>query len=232
MGEGTQRREIPQRSTGWATRTADAMASVGLTPNQVSIGSVVAALAGASALIASAQVGDGARAALLVVAALCMPLRLLLNMLDGMLAVEKGMHSPLGDLYNELPDRIADVLFLGAAGVAAAGVASVGGPGGVDLGLALGAVAAVLALFTAYIRTLGASLGVGNHFAGPLAKPARMWVLGATCLVASVEPWLPWSTGSALLVGLGVIALGSLVTCVRRLRLIARDLRQADGEAA
>src|SRR5699024_7327862 len=115
--QGTDRRAIPQRSTFWAAKLADAMYAAKLTPNMVSVGSVIFAVIGAAGLIASALVTtDSARAVCLVVTASCIPLRLLLNMLDGMLAGEKGMHTPTGDLFNDVPDRIADLVLAAPAG--------------------------------------------------------------------------------------------------------------------
>ena len=223
MNHGTDRREIPQRSTRWAAKSADLLAAAKLTPNQISIGSVLFAAAGAAALIWSAYTDDAViRTFLLAAAAACIPLRLLLNMLDGMLAVEKGMNSPVGDIYNELPDRISDVLFLGAAGIATAGLVTAGR---VDVGLVLGFLAAILAVLTAYIRCLGAALGTGNFFDGPLAKPHRMWLLMIGVLVGIAEPWLPWPEGWALFCTLALIALGSLLTCARRLRRVSAVLR-------
>ncbi|MER2136017.1 MAG: CDP-alcohol phosphatidyltransferase family protein [Arthrobacter sp.] len=230
MSHGTDRREIPQRSSRWAAKTADLLAGAKLTPNQISVGSVVFAAVGAAALIWSAYTNDaGTRAVLLAAAAVCIPLRLLLNMLDGMLAVEKGMSSPVGDLYNELPDRISDVLFLGAAGIATAGLVTAGR---VDVGLTLGFLAAILAVLTAYIRCLGAALGTGNFFDGPLAKPHRMWLLMIGVLVGIAEPWLPWPDGWALFCTLALIALGSLLTCARRLRRISAALRARSKDLA
>ncbi|MCC3270982.1 CDP-alcohol phosphatidyltransferase family protein [Arthrobacter gengyunqii] len=223
MSQGTDRRKIPQRSSRWAAKSADILAAAKLTPNQISVGSVVFAAAGAAALIWSAHVDDAIiRAVLLAAAAACIPLRLLLNMLDGMLAVEKGMSSPVGDIYNELPDRISDVLFLGAAGIATAGLVTADR---VDFGVTLGFVAAILAVLTAYIRCLGAALGTGNFFDGPLAKPQRMWLLMVGVLVGIAEPWLPWSEGWVLFGTLALIALGSLLTCARRLRRVSAALR-------
>lgn len=223
MNQGTDRRAIPQRSTRWAAKAADLLAAARLTPNQISVGSVLFAAAGAAALIVSAFTeNDAARAILLAAAAACIPLRLLLNMLDGMLAVEKGMSSPVGDVYNELPDRIADVLFIAAAGIATAGLITAGG---IDFGIILGFTAAILAVLTAYIRSLGAALGTGNFFDGPLAKPHRMWLLMIGCLAAVAESWLPWTPGWVLVVTLALIVLGSLFTCMRRLRRISAVLR-------
>ena len=51
------------------------------------------------------------RGVILLLAALCIQLRLVCNLLDGMVAVEHGKGSPSGPIWNELPDRFADVLF-------------------------------------------------------------------------------------------------------------------------
>ena len=221
----SMRREIPQRTTGWARRLARGAQNIGLTPNGVSIASVVLAAIGCAAFVgvgvATASGSSGWRVGLLLVAAATPPLRLFCNMLDGMLAVEGGLQSPVGDLYNELPDRISDVLFLAGAGYAAVAV-----PGGV----AVGWVAATLALLTAYVRSLGAAQGLSNHFEGPMPKPRRMWILVAGTLLSLLEPVttvpLGVPAGAVLVVALGVIGLGSLATVVVRLRLVAGDLNR------
>lgn len=217
------RRDVPQRTAGWAQRIAQSLRALRFTPNGISIASIVFGVIGCAAFVASgfaATAGDeGLRAIWLVVAMASMPLRLLCNMLDGMLAVEGGLSSPTGDLYNEVPDRVSDVLFLAGAGYAAMLV-----PGGITLGW----VAATLALLTAYVRSLGAAQGLSNHFEGPMSKPRRMWVMVIGALVSLAEPWfaerLGLPLGTALIVALAVVALGSLATVIVRLTLIARDL--------
>jgi phosphatidylglycerophosphate synthase len=158
---------------------------------------------------------DGARIALLVVAAAAMSLRLLCNMLDGMLAVEGGLQTPTGELYNELPDRLADLLIFVGAGYAIVAV-----PWGPELGWA----AATTALLTAYVRTLGAAAGASHHFEGPMPKPRRMHVLIAACLLSAIETALGWPVGRALAVALIVIIVGGGVTMVQRLRAVVDDL--------
>ena len=189
--QGAARRSIPQRSTTWAARLAELLYAAKLTPNGISLGSLGFAALGALALVlsgsAAADHADGARAGWLILAAVCIPMRLLLNMLDGMLAVEKGLHTPTGDLFNELPDRVADLLLIAAAGYATAGVWVAGSNPGLDWGVLLGWLGASLAILTAYVRTLGAANGVGNFFQGPLAKPRRMWVLVIACLLSPLE---------------------------------------------
>ena len=219
--QGTDRRAIPQRSTTWAAKLADVMHAAKLTPNRVSVGSVLFAALGAAALIASALVAtDGARAVWLIVAVMCIPLRLLLNMLDGMLAVVKGMHTPTGDLFNEVPDRVADLILLAAAGYATLGVWATES---LDWGVIIGWAAASAAVLTAYVRTLGAANGVGNFFDGPMAKPARMWVLVVACLASLFEPLFE-ARGLFLATGLVIILVGSIVTVIMRLQRIATAL--------
>lgn len=218
---GTERREIPQRTAGWASRAADVMASAGLTPNQISVLSVVFAAIGAALFVASAHLDTPARSAVLLFGALMLPMRLLANMLDGMLAVEKGMHSPVGDLYNEVPDRLSDALVLAAVGYATADVWMAGST---NVGVALGWFAALAAVLTAYVRSLGAANGTGNFFQGPMAKPARMWGIVAAALLSLAEPLTPLPQGTVFAVALVVVSVGSVATVVVRLRLIARHM--------
>ncbi|PXA84935.1 CDP-diacylglycerol--glycerol-3-phosphate 3-phosphatidyltransferase, partial [Caulobacter sp. D5] len=169
-------------------------------------------------LAASGGVDGWPRGAALIVAAACIQLRLVCNLLDGMVAVEHGRGSPFGPIWNELPDRIADVLLLAGAGYGAMTAGFSGGP-------ALGWLAAVLAVLTAYVRELGRGLGFPADFSGPLAKPQRMAVLTAACAVAAFEP-LWRGRGEVLSLGLAVIAVGTLVTVVRRTGNLATRLAE------
>src|SRR4051794_8653561 len=131
------RRPIPARETRWAARSARFLARLGLTPNIISLASIaVAALAGAC-FVAGARGGTGWHVALFVLAAVLMGVRLLCNLFDGMLAVELGMKSASGAVYNDLPDRISDAVIFIGAGYGADG--AVWGP-------ALGWAAALLAV--------------------------------------------------------------------------------------
>ncbi len=212
------RRVIPQRESGWAKSMTRRLAAAGVRPNQISILGLVFALIAAACLILSGRADGGLRVAVLVIAAAAMPVRLLCNMLDGMLAVEEGLQGPDGLIYNEIPDRLSDVIVLAAAGYAAPGL-----PWGPDLGW----IAAVTALLTAYVRTLGRAAGAEEHFEGPMAKPRRMHVMIAASLLAIFEPMLGWPRGSVLLAGLGIVTIGDILTIALRLRLIAADLRGA-----
>lgn len=209
------RRPIPARSASWAILVARRLQRAGVRPNQVSVLGVAIAAVAAACLILAGRSEDGARIALLVVAAAAMPVRLLCNMFDGMLAVEGGLKSPAGALYNELPDRLADLLIFVGAGYAI---------GDVAWGPELGWAAATTALLVAYVRTLGAAAGASHHFVGLMAKPRRMHVLIAACLLSAVETAIGWWGGWALAVALIVIIAGGVVTIVQRLRAIVDDL--------
>ena len=204
------RRPLKTRGAGWAGRLADALGRAKISPDMISLASVAVAAIGAWLLLASASAEGGARAALLVGAAVAIQLRLLCNMLDGMVAVEHGLGGPHGPIWNELPDRIADALFLVAAGYA------------VGMGW-LGWLAAVLAVLTAYVRELGRSLGQPADFSGPMAKPHRMFALTVACLVSAAEPL--WGGGGEMLgIGLVIIAAGTALTVARRTSHLARGL--------
>jgi phosphatidylglycerophosphate synthase len=200
----TDRRPLASRDTAWARRIASALVRSSVTPNQISTVSIVFAALGAWALV-------DARPLALIGAAICVQLRLLCNLIDGMVAIEGGKQSATGALYNEFPDRIADSLFLVALGYAC----------GVPW---LGWLAALLAALTAYVRATGGALGLAQDFRGPMAKPHRMAVLTAACVIGAAE--MQWNgTRYALLVAAIVIAAGSALTCATRTLAIARALR-------
>jgi phosphatidylglycerophosphate synthase len=208
------RRELATRQRAWARALARHLASRGVRPNAVSVAGVVFAVAASVAFLLGSGRSPAAQIAFLLVAAATIQLRLLCNLLDGMLAVEHGLKSSAGDLFNDVPDRIEDVLILAAAGMSVDGL---------PLGAALGAVAALSALFTAYIRLLGASLGAMPQFIGPMAKQHRMFVLTIAVLVGAAEV----STGAtprAIWFALLIISTGSIATAVRRLRRIAIEV--------
>ena len=194
------RRPIAARGLASMQRIAAALARSGITPNAISVASIVFAAAGAAALLWLAAPWG---------AWLCaagIQLRLLCNLFDGMVAIEGGRQTPAGALYNEVPDRIADSVLLVALGIAA--------------GLPwLGWLAALLAALTAYVRTLGGALGQAQDFRGPMAKQQRMALMTLACVLAPLEFWL-WQSRHALLAAAALIAAGSALTCITRLRAI------------
>lgn len=199
------RRPLTSRSTAWARFLTGVLIRAGVSPNAISVISVVFAAAGAALLIQSSTAWG------LIAVAACVQLRLLCNLLDGMVAIDGQRQSPVGGLYNEVPDRLADSLFIVPLGYA------IGMPW-------LGWAGALAAAITAYIRVLGGSLGLPQDFRGPMAKQHRMAVLTLACVLAAIERWI-WGSQWSLVVAAWVIAMGSALTCGTRLLAIARQLR-------
>jgi phosphatidylglycerophosphate synthase len=209
------RRPIKMRSAQWAQALAAACVRIGISPNQVSLFSVFCALVAATLFTMEAR-GTGAPW-LLLAAAVCIQLRLLSNMLDGLIAVEGGRQTKTGELYNEIPDRAADVLFL-----ASAGYATHHG----SWGAALGWSASVLAVGTAYIRALGARRGAAQDFCGPVAKQQRMFLLTVGSILAAGELFFGWPPRILFWI-LVLINIGTAATCVRRTLHLAQKLEAA-----
>ena len=208
------RRPLKTRGQAWAKALAAKLVDWRITPNRISVISVVWAAVAAGALAFWPQAEGSLRPLLLVVAAVGIQMRLLCNMLDGMVAVEGGLRSPTGDLFNEVPDRISDTLILVAVGI---------GLRGLPYAECLGWSAALLAMLTAYVRAIGASLGQPRCFHGPMAKPHRMALLTAASLATALCAFQTWSIW-ILWVALVVVVIGSAVTTVRRLQVITRHL--------
>lgn len=198
------RRPIRVRSASWAHTITRQLVDKGITPNQISLSSIGFALAGAAALM----IDNGAIASVFCI--ICIQLRLLCNLFDGMVAIEGGKGTPTGILYNEFPDRIADSLLLVALGI------STGHPG-------LGWFAALAAALTAYVRVFGGASGLPQSFIGPMAKQHRMAVMTAG-LVINVFESIAYGTHYAMLLALAVIAFGSVATCITRAMGIAKAL--------
>ena len=154
--------------------------------------------------------GPGATAAFLF-AALAIQLRLLCNLLDGLVAVEGGRAEADGAFWNEVPDRMADLAILVGAGLACGS-------------LAFGFAAASAALATAYMRAISVGFGQGDDFCGPFAKKTRMDPITLAALVAAVEGPL-FGSGLAMAVALWVVALSAAVTALRRAARLLGKMR-------
>ncbi len=214
-----ERRPLPTRERAWAKAAAAWLVARGASPNAISLAGLAAALAAGAALALTPHLGPWDRAAFLA-AALLILLRLLANMLDGMVAVASGRASPLGELYNEIPDRVSDAAVLVGAGYSAGGTPE------------LGYLAACLALFLAYLRAQGKVAGAHQEFCGPMAKQGRMVaVIAGAVLCAALPPeWRPEVEalpGRGILSAVLVVVLaGGLLTAVRRLVRIGRALQR------
>lgn len=207
-----ERRPIATRSRAWAQALGRGVAHAGIHANAVSLSSIV--FAGAASVALLVAPGAAWRGWLLL-AAIGIQLRLVANMIDGMVAVEHGDATPTGALFNEIPDRLSDSAILVCAGYACTQAV-------------LGWACALAAMLTAYVRVLGGALGTPQFFVGPQSKSQRMAVLTVALVVGAALP--TFEAAQALLcIALAVVLVGSAVTVVRRLRRIATEL---DAHAA
>lgn len=206
------RRPIATRNARWVQALARWLTARGVTPNRISQSSILFALLAGLCFGLSDQ---WAPPAMMGLAAVFIQLRLLANLLDGLVAVEGGRKTPDGAFWNEVPDRAADILILTGAGIAAGS-------------LALGLVAALGAVMTAYLRAIGAALCAREDFSGPMAKQHRMAVVTLAALFGAVESMTAGS-GWALTVGLAIVIAGCAFTTWRRARTILARLASDSG---
>jgi phosphatidylglycerophosphate synthase len=201
-------------------RTADvavaACVRLGIHPDVVSYSSIVA-----SGLAAVCFWQAGRHLWLLLPAALLCYVRLWFNMLDGMVALASGKASPRGEIVNELPDRVSDVMIF--VGVAHSGLCH-------PLG---GYWVAILALATAYVGTLGQAVGGQRQFGGLMSKPWRMVALHVGAWLLLADRWgSNWSADWRLSIldwtHLAINA-GCLQTIIVRLVRIVAELDRRKG---
>jgi phosphatidylglycerophosphate synthase len=95
-----------------------------------------------------------------------------------MVALAAKTASLRGELLNDLPDRVSDVLIFVGAGHS--GLCHVLG----------GYWAAIFALLVAYVGMFGQALGVQREFSGVMSKPWRMVSLSVGAVVTAIITWL------------------------------------------
>lgn len=200
---------------GMFRRTANGAVALavraGIHPDVFSYASIVAAAMAA---------GHFARSSthpkyLIVGVAFCF-IRLWLNMFDGMVALAAGKASKRGEIVNDLPDRISDVIIF--AGVAHSGWCHV-----------LPAYwVAIAALIVAYVGLFGQAVGVQREFSGVMSKPWRIVVMSigalVTCLLVHMDVRFWWGGYTALDWAHFVILAGCVQTVAVRLHRILRAL--------
>jgi phosphatidylglycerophosphate synthase len=209
------RRPLKSRDTKWAAAIARWLARAGVRPNVISLAGIVfAGLSGVCLWFAGKTTTDWHWTVLLVLAVCGMQLRLLCNLFDGMVAIEGGLKTKAGEIFNELPDRFSDAfIFIGAAYSVPEFAWT----------RELGWAAAVLSVTAAYVRALGASMGAGQQFVGPMAKQQRMATMTGACLAAALAPmWPPLSRLIPL--ALAIVVAGCVITIFRRCHRIAREM--------
>ncbi|HEX4645756.1 MAG TPA: CDP-alcohol phosphatidyltransferase family protein [Verrucomicrobiae bacterium] len=212
-----ERRPIASRERKSSQIAAQWLARRKVSPNTISVSGMVCGLASGLAFAAT-SLNPSLQRWGWILGAVFAQLRLLANMFDGMVAVATGRASPVGELYNEVPDRVSDAAILIGLGCALGG------------DIAMGIAAAGVAIFTAYVRAIGKVAGAPQEFCGPMAKPHRMFLVTLLGIYNGLSPsnWQPlWSGGHGLAaMVLVVIIVGGLLTAGRRLLRTAAALRK------
>ena len=220
--EPAGRRPLKSRDCPFFKNLAAGLARAGATPNGISFASIVFGGCAGAALAATAHCEGWALRACWLGAAAFIQLRLIANLLDGMVAVEGGKGGPTGDLWNEAPDRVSDAaIFIGA------GYAAGSSP---MLGFARGAGGGV--------RRVRARARRERRRRADLPRPAGEAASDGAddrCMRARVcrLPLFPTAIGdssrssrSLLRSALWLVILGGAVTAWRRLSFIADFLRK------
>ena len=173
----------------------EASLSRGVSADVLTLAAVPVAALGGLCLALS----DSAPVLLLLVPFLA-ALRLILNLVDGQVARQAGTTHPMGEVLNELGDRIADVLFIG-------GLAFVP-----EVGPLLALSAAIAALLASYVGITSRAVGASRQYGGLMSKPGRMMALAVAAPLAFVL-----AAAWPLVVAAWLILVGSLLTLVQRI---------------
>lgn len=189
------------RIVGLLDPLVERLVVAGVSPDALTLGAIpVAALAAAALWLSPATPW------LLVSVPLLATARLVLNLLDGAVARRAGRTHPRGELYNELGDRVADIVFL-------APVAFL--PGASAPIVLLGVLTAVLA---SYVGLVARSAGGERIYRGILSKPGRMVLLSVAAIATMIVGDVAWSAFGVVLLGGSLLTLGErVIVALRRL---------------
>jgi len=174
------------------------LAARGVTPNQITWGAFGLSLLGGLLLAWL----PGERWPLLLVPPLLL-VRMGLNAIDGMLAREHDLRSPLGSMLNELGDVVADAVLYLPLGL----IPGVSGPAA--------AVFAVLAVVSELAGVAALQIGASRRYDGPMGKSDRAFAIGFIGLLLGLGV-APGFWVSALLWVLSGLLVWTAVNRVRR----------------
>lgn len=133
--------------------------------------------------------------------------RLVANLLDGLVARRTGAARPMGEMWNELADRLADILFLGGLAFTPA----------VEPRLALAAV--IAAILASYVGITAKAAGARRQYGGVMSKPGRMVVVAVGAVLAFGTGDTRWLTAVA-----AIVLIGGLATLLTRWRATRREI--------
>ena len=196
--------DLKPRFQGLLRPAMNALASIGVTPNAVTLVAIVGSIAVGIAVSFADR-----RSGLLLLLPIWLFIRMALNAIDGMMARELNLSSDLGAILNELGDAVSDLgLYLPLTFVYEPARWPV-------IAFSIGAV------LTEFSGVLGRALGATRRYDGPMGKSDRAFVVGALGLATFVFPDLikssPWI--------FSVAAILTAATCVNRLARTLKELR-------
>jgi phosphatidylglycerophosphate synthase len=210
----TSRRPIADAFRQTATGSVRICVRLGIHPDAISYSSILA-----SALAALCFWKSKEYPWLLIAGPALCYVRLWFNMLDGMVALASGEASWRGEILNDLPDRVSDILIF--VGVAHSGLCAP----------LSGYWAAIFAVLTAYVGISGQAVGVQREFSGLMSKPWRMVTLHLGAWITLALLW--WGDAKIRFAGLTVldwtcvvVIAGCVQTITIRLSRIMSALRQ------
>jgi CDP-diacylglycerol---glycerol-3-phosphate 3-phosphatidyltransferase len=168
------------------------LAASGITANQVTLSALVLSLLTGIALIFS-----GNQTGIFLLVPLFLFVRMALNAIDGMLAREHDMKSPLGAILNELCDVISDVaLYLPFALLP-------------EISLWIIVLLVIAAIISEMTGVIAIQIGASRRYDGPMGKSDRAFVFGAIALALGLGMpsgyWLNELFGFVLLLTLATI---------------------------
>ena len=209
--EPSSRRPIAGMFRATARGAVNAAVRAGIHPDVFSYASILAAGAAGFLFWQSAR-----HPKYLILGVAFAFLRLWLNMFDGMVAVAAGKASKKGEIINDLPDLISDVVIF--VGMAHSGWCH----------RLPGYWVAIMALMVAYVGLFGQAVGVQREFSGIMSKPWRIVVLSIGAIATSIQVHrsAPYWFGEWLLIDWAyfLIIAGCAQTIVVRLVRIFRAL--------
>lgn len=182
-----------------------ALASAGVTANQVTIGAMLLSIATG---IVVAILHEEPCVLLLVPVTLLV--RMALNAIDGMLAREHGMQSALGGMLNELGDVVSDIALYAPFGLVA-GVSPV-----------LVTATVVLAMLSEMTGVVAVQVGASRRYDGPMGKSDRAFGFGLIAMLLG----LGLEAGGWANACLGIIAILTAATILNRARAALGELEQ------
>ena len=194
-----------------------ALLKLNVTPNQLTVGSLLAAFGGAVAFALGKPALGGTGVLICAI----------LDALDGMVARARGTSSDAGELFDAAVDRYAEVATF--AGIAAY-------YRDFPLGFWLALLSLGGALLVSYARAKGEISGIDARL-GSMNRGERAVYIGiagvfAPTLAAWYEPGALHPLYHLLLVALGLIAVMANVTALRRFGFIHAELRKRDPQPA